>query len=95
MWSAVARRLHRATKIFPFGPNSNEVMLYGTVEYGLKDGRSTVLDWAAHAKLVKVEGHYKLDFYQVYLVCFSMMRGLPKSGILTRVQDTAAVQNAK
>jgi hypothetical protein len=39
MWAAVASRLHSPTKIFPFGPNSNELMLYGTVAYTFKDER--------------------------------------------------------
>jgi len=39
MWEKVASRLHNPLKIFPFGENVNEVMLYGTVAYVLKDGR--------------------------------------------------------
>ena len=68
MWEKVNRRRHQATKIFPFGPNSDEVMLYGTVEYGLKDGREATVDWAARAHLVKDGGAVMMDFYQVYLV---------------------------
>lgn len=41
MWAVVASRLHTPVKIFPFGEGSKEVMLYGTVAYGLKDGRKT------------------------------------------------------
>jgi hypothetical protein len=33
--------LHTPLKIFPFGPDSNEFMLYGTVAYTLKDGRKS------------------------------------------------------
>ena len=43
-------------------------MLYGTVEYGLKDGREATVDWAARAHLVKESGAVMMDFYQVYLV---------------------------
>ncbi len=39
MWAAVASRQHTIFKIFPFGSGSNEVMLYGTVAYALKDGK--------------------------------------------------------
>ncbi|CAD0089101.1 unnamed protein product, partial [Aureobasidium vineae] len=67
MWEKVNRRKHTALKVFPFGPNSNEVMLYGTVEYGLKDGREATVDWAARAHLVKQDGAVMMDFYQVYL----------------------------
>jgi hypothetical protein len=68
MWEKVNRRKHTALKVFPFGPNSNEVMLYGTVDYGLKDGREATVDWAARAHLVKHNGAVMMDFYQVYLV---------------------------
>ncbi|KAI4729043.1 hypothetical protein E4T49_03235 [Aureobasidium sp. EXF-10728] len=67
MWEKVDRRKHTALKVFPFGPNSNEVMLYGTVEYGLKDGREATVDWAARAHLVKQDDAVMMDFYQVYL----------------------------
>ena len=68
MWEKVNRRRHNAIKIFPFGSGSDEAMLYGTVEYGLKDGREASVDWAARAHLVKESGSVKMDFYQVYLV---------------------------
>ncbi|KAH6633645.1 hypothetical protein C7974DRAFT_433591 [Boeremia exigua] len=67
MWEKVASRKHRAVKIFPFGPNADECMLYGTVQYGLKAGGESGLDWAARAHLVKDNGRVRMDFYQVYL----------------------------
>ncbi|KAF3036297.1 hypothetical protein E8E12_004198 [Didymella heteroderae] len=67
MWEKVASRKHKAIKIFPFGPNSDECMLYGTVKYGLKAGGESGVDWAARAHLVKSRGKVKMDFYQVYL----------------------------
>lgn len=68
MWEKVSSRCHKPLKIFPFGPNGDEVMLYGTVDYGLKDGKNASVDWAARAHLVQEEGTVKMDFYQVYLV---------------------------
>jgi hypothetical protein len=68
MWEKIVRRKHTAIKVFPFGPNSDEVMLYGTVEYGLKDGREAKVDWSARAHLIKEDGAVMMDFYQVYLV---------------------------
>lgn len=68
LWEKVANRAHNPIKIFPFGPNSNEVMLHGTVKYGLKAGGETSVDWAAHARLVKEGEKVKMEFYQVYLV---------------------------
>jgi hypothetical protein len=69
MWEKVASRAHDPVKIFPFGPNADEVMLYGTVKYGLKAGGESSIDWAARAHLVKTDEGVKMDFYQVYLVC--------------------------
>ena len=47
-------------------------MLYGTVEYGLKDGGSDGKDWAGRALLVKRgeedSNGWRMRFYQVYLV---------------------------
>lgn len=79
MWSAVSSRSHHPIKIFPFAPvaeSETEVMLYGTVEYGLKEGGSDGKNWAARALLVNSgsEGEvgglagWRLKFYQVYLV---------------------------
>lgn len=68
LWEKVNSRLHRASKIFPYGPNADEVMLHGTVQYKLKAGGESSVDWAAYAHLVKVDGVVKMDFYQVYLV---------------------------
>jgi len=67
MWIAVASRLHSPAKIFPFGPNSNEFMLFGTVAYTLKDGRKVEVEWAGRAKLVDESGSWKMSFYQIYL----------------------------
>lgn len=39
MWTAIQSRLHTPIKVFPFGADSTELMLYGTVAYGYKDGR--------------------------------------------------------
>ena len=68
MWQKVASRKHKPTKIFPFGPNADEVMLFGTVDYVLKEGGESSVDWAARAHLVEEGGRVKMDFYQVYLV---------------------------
>lgn len=69
MWEKVNSRKHTAVKIYPFGSDSNEAMLYGKVGYSLKDGREATVDWAARAHLVKQDGAVMMDFYQVYLVC--------------------------
>lgn len=70
MWEKVAKRSHVPKQLFGLGKGSSEeVMLYGTVDYTLKDGRGTTVDWSARAHFVKKEGEQlKMDFYQVYLV---------------------------
>jgi len=69
MWEKVAERLHTPRKIFPFGDGSQEVMIYGTVEYVLKNERRASVEWAARAEMVRIEenGEWKMRFYQVYL----------------------------
>jgi len=71
MWEKVSSRHHSPLKVFPFGPKSDEAMLYGTVDYVLKDGnRVNGVEWAARAHFVKEGSLVKMDFYQVYLVSF-------------------------
>lgn len=68
MWAGViTTRLHTLKKIFPFGDSSNEVMLYGNVKYGLKNGKDVHVEWAGRALLEKANGKLKMHFYQVYL----------------------------
>jgi len=69
MWEKVASRHHKPLKVFPYGSKADEVMLFGTVDYGLKDGRKASVEWAARAHLIKKNDTVKMDFYQVYLVC--------------------------
>lgn len=39
MWKVVAKRLHNPQKIFPFGGDDTEVMIYGGLEYTMKDDK--------------------------------------------------------
>lgn len=68
MWEKVAKRSHQPVQLFSFGSGSNDIMLYGTVDYELNDGKCTTVDWAARAHFVEEGGSLKMDFYQVYLV---------------------------
>jgi len=68
MWEKVSTRSHKPSKVFPFGPNAEEVMLFGTVEFTFKEGGGSAVDWAARAKLVQEGGKVKMGFYQVYMV---------------------------
>lgn len=70
MWTAVSQRKHTINKVFPFGSDSLEVMLYGDVEYELKAGGRATVEWGGRAELEKSadDGKYRMKFYQVYLV---------------------------
>jgi hypothetical protein len=68
MWEKVAKRSHRPIKIFSFGPGSDEVMLYGTVDYELKDGKKAHVEWGGRSHFTHEDGELKMDLYQVYLV---------------------------
>jgi hypothetical protein len=89
MWSAVASRRHTVHKIFPFGNNANEVMLYGHVVYELKSGDNSGKDWAARAVLTKSseEGRLQLQFYQVYLVGISSFAIMSPTDSITRTPN--------
>lgn len=67
MWEKVAKRSHKPAQLYAFGSGSDDIMLYGTVDYTLKDGRGTTVDWSARAHFSQVGGELKMDFYQVYL----------------------------
>ncbi|KAJ9602100.1 hypothetical protein H2200_013460 [Cladophialophora chaetospira] len=71
LWSGpIQRRKHTLEKIFPFGAgeDAKEVMLYGNVDYGLKNGKELNVHWAARAVLAEHEGGLRFKLYQVYLV---------------------------
>lgn len=73
MWEKVAKRSHRPQQLYSFGASSDDIMLFGTVDYVLKDGKGTTVEWAARAHFSKAEGELKMDYYQVYLVCPSQL----------------------
>lgn len=68
MWEKVAKRSHKPLQIFAHGSGSDDVMLFGTVDYVLKTGGKTQIDWAARSHFVRDGEELKMDFYQVYLV---------------------------
>ncbi|KAK4635397.1 hypothetical protein CLAFUW4_00642 [Fulvia fulva] len=74
MWEKVAKRSHVPQQLYPFGSGSDDIMLYGTVDYELKDGKSANVEWAARAHFTNAEGDLKMDFYQVYLDTAAMSR---------------------
>ena len=73
MWEKVAKRSHKPSKIYSFGKNNHDVMLHGTVDYELKDGkRAEDIEWAARARFAPEDGNLKMEFYQVYLVSITL-----------------------
>ena len=69
MWEHVSSRSHDPLKVFPFGPDADEVMLHGTVKFERKDGKTVdPFDWAARAKLKDGGDGLRMNYYQVYLV---------------------------
>lgn len=71
MWTLVESRKHTLHKLFPFGDRATEVMLYGSVDLGLRSGSNVTVDWAARAQLTEEDGQWRMSYYQVYLVgCF-------------------------
>ncbi|KIW12796.1 hypothetical protein PV08_07983 [Exophiala spinifera] len=71
LWSGpIKTRKHTLTKIFPFGSGGGgggELMLYGSVDYGLKNGKDVTCEWAARAVMAEYEGALRFKLYQVYV----------------------------
>lgn len=74
MWKGVASRHHIVTKVFVNndpGTKAEEIVLSGTVEYGLEDGKSNTISWVSRMIFDEKEREEKdrvaLKFYQVYL----------------------------
>lgn len=97
MWEKVAKRSHKPSKIYSFGAESDEVMLYGTVDYELKDGRKTTVEWSARSHFAQEDGSLKMDFYQVYLVSYratgSEERRVDRADKLNRILPPWPEQN--
>lgn len=85
MWEKIKSRSHRPLKVFPFGPNSSEVMIFGSVEYEFKAGGSNGLEWAARGVLETDDGRVVWSDYQVFLVrdsCRWVLFHLPRREML-------------
>jgi len=68
-WEKVATRKHVCQGIFVSPTNPDEVMTYGTVDYGFKDGtHKSGIEFAARLLLDQSGAEPKIKFYQVYIV---------------------------
>jgi hypothetical protein len=85
MWEKVASRSHKPSMIYTFGKGGDDVMLHGTVDYELKDGKKAEgIEWAARAKFGSEHGNLKMVFYQVYLVSLNdLFNGIGRVVMLT------------
>lgn len=70
-WEKVATRHHVCEGIFPNPDNKDEVMTYGTVDYGFKDGtQKKGIEFATRLIMDQSKGEPKIKFYQVFIVSF-------------------------
>ncbi|KAL1409424.1 hypothetical protein Q8F55_003407 [Vanrija albida] len=66
-WTKVATRKHVCRGIF-VTDKPNEIMTYGDLDYGNRDGSSTLgVSWSGRLQLVEVGGELKIAFYQVWI----------------------------
>lgn len=68
IWAGpIISRKHVLEKIFPF--SDTEVMVYGSVTYGLRNGKEVKVEWAGRTVFEDQGGDdgLKMRFYQVYL----------------------------
>ncbi len=72
-WEGITSRRHIMENVYLLGKLSDdderaEFMVYGTVDYGVKDGGKGTADWGARLVLNKQGKEWKMSFYQVYIV---------------------------
>lgn len=68
-WEKVATRKHTCKGIFPSPSNPDELMVYGVLDYGFKDGsKKEGIEWAGRLVLDQSGASPKIKFYQVYMV---------------------------
>lgn len=70
-WEKVAKRVHVCKGVFPSATDpEGEVMTWGVLDYGFKDGTSKEnIQFATRLQLGKdAQGALKIKFYQVYIV---------------------------
>ncbi|KAI5816934.1 hypothetical protein BZA77DRAFT_45873 [Pyronema omphalodes] len=79
MWAAVSSRHHVVAQTYPSSSSSSEedsVMMFGHVDYTLKNGKSLTTEWAS--RMVFDETEEKLRFYQVWLDASPMIVAMGK-----------------
>ncbi|GAA5882730.1 hypothetical protein JCM16303_006566 [Sporobolomyces ruberrimus] len=65
MWGGVETRSHNPEKVYHFSDDAQELMLHGTVSYGLKNGDKVEnVGWAARMVFAQGSDELKLSRYQ-------------------------------
>ena len=78
MWATITSRKHTIYKIFSFGPQSKEFMLYGHVKHTPETGKDIEKEWAGRVELAEdANGELKFKFYQVYVVRVARSEAAP------------------
>lgn len=76
-WAAVQSRDHTVYKVFPFGANSDEVMLHGRSHNVSLDGVESTFTWAARMHFRKAEDvSVLIDKYTIIVVRLTLYRAL-------------------
>ena len=60
--NTIKSRTHIVDEVFPFGVNSSQVMLRGTIDTILANGEMTVLLWTGRASYIWEDGGVKMKF---------------------------------
>ena len=70
LWATISWRKHTIRDASPYGNNSDQVEIHGSVDLGLLDGQTKTLVFSSRGHLTPVESEwgYKWDSYQVFIV---------------------------
>lgn len=71
-WKGITSRRHVVENVYPAGQlrdddDQAELMLYGTVDYGVSDGGNGRAEWAGRMVLKKQDKEWRISYYQVYI----------------------------
>lgn len=68
LWEKISARSHRPLRIYPFGNNAREVMIFGDVEYEFRAGGKGGLQWTARGTMETTDdGRVVWRDYQVFM----------------------------
>ncbi|KAK4046296.1 hypothetical protein OIV83_006170 [Microbotryomycetes sp. JL201] len=65
-WKGIATRDHTAKQVFTIDQECSQVMIDGTLTYGLENGKSISVDWAAKMVFATGTQQLRMKEYQVW-----------------------------